>query len=802
MTKRVLVLVLFVLILAVPLAFFHLEADVNRDFLRLDAILKERGKAFAPDGSLATNVREIRFEHAGDLEGFHGERGVKDISVAGGVLKATLTDVDNLLVGDVSLQAADATGVVVKLRVEKSSTDSWLFWAGAGEPIDKSRGTTFRADSNGKSNTCFVPVEDSPAWKGSLNRIGISIGLEPGDVPCTMEIDEIDIVRASALARRHLEGLAGPFDRAEIGGESRAVLYSPAPGILEGSVTVPDSGGTLTFGYGVLPSCWYKPGDGVTFRVSGAEGDVGKPVVLFSQYVNPKAKPEDRHWFDASVSLASHAGREMRLKFETLEGEPGVKADPQFDDAVWSSPIVAAPRRSSVPNVVVVLLDTVRADHTSLFGYRRGTTPKLEALANESVVFPTAYASAPETIESVMSIMTSQYATTHGVVSFSNRLSPHVRTLAKSLSEAGYATIGITEGGSVASDFGFDQGFDSYLDMTKTGVQPARPHKFIEHTFERARRAVSEVGDRPFFLFLNTYEAHTPYAPPPNPESDYDPSYRGPVGNSIDWADVLKMLMEKRLAAGSADARHIEALYDAGIHHADEWLGKFVDDLRARGLLDNTILVVTSDHGEDFFDHLAIATHGHSLYEELLRVPLVIRMPRTSGSAPHAGRTTVDVPVSTIDLYPTILDALGMGAQVPGAQGRSFLPLLMGRPMMPRPIFAEDQTFFVRYAARVGNEMFIESPNIESDPKVAEMRAHVDYSRFNGILKERELYDLALDPKELNNLCVSGRTPSAETTRQYRRFIATLMASEPFGATRVATSSQTTAALRALGYLK
>jgi arylsulfatase A-like enzyme len=799
MTKRALVLILFVLVLATPLALFHLEADTRHDFQRLDSILQERGRAFSPDAAVAVDVQKVSFDRPGDLSGFHGERGVKDLAVANGWLKATLTDVDNLLVGDVSLQAPDATGIVIKMKAEKSSTDSWLLWAGAGEPIDKSKGMTFRIDTDGRPHDCFVPVEDSPAWKGSINRIGISIGLTPADVPCAIEIDEIRVVRASALARRKQEGDDGPFDRAEIAGESRRVLLSPAPGIREGTVQVPDDGGTLQFGFGILPSCWFKPGDGVTFRVSAADETDGKPVVLFQQYVNPKAKADERRWFDATVSLAAHAGRSVRLKFETLEGESGAKGDPQFDDAVWSSPIVASARRRAMPNVVVVLLDTVRADHTSLFGYRRETTPKLEALANESFVFPTAYAPAPETIESVMSIFTSQYPTTHGVISFSNRLSRQTATLASALADAGYVTVGITEGGSVASDFGFDQGFDRYLDVTKSGVQPTRPHKFVEHSFGQAERFVRDTGDQPYFLFLHTYEAHTPYAPPMKPERDWDSAYRGPVGNSIDWPEVEKMLMAKQLQPRSPDATHIEALYDAGIHHADEWLGKFVDDLRASGRLDRTLLVVTSDHGEDMFDHLAIATHGHSLYDELLRVPLVIRMPGAPADRAK-GRVTIPDTVSTLDVLPTIVDALGL-TRVPRTQGKSFLPLLEAQPMPPRAIFAEDQSFIVRYATRWGAEKWIESPHIEEQPIVKQMRELLDYSRFNGILKEHEYYDLAADPKEVNNLAVSGREPSAECLRQFHRFMALLEATRRSD-TRVTMSPETRNQLIALGYLK
>jgi arylsulfatase A-like enzyme len=825
MTKRALVLVLFVLILAIPIAYFDIGAEGGLDFQRLDAVLEERGLLASAESEQPVTVRLIGFDRqAGAAHGFHGDRGVKDVvaNTERGVLQATVIERDNLVVGDVSLDSAEVTGIVLRLRVSRSSTHSWLLWAGAGEPLDRSRGRTFRADAGETFHSYFIPVEDSPEWKGSINRLAISIGVESADLPASVEIDEIRAVRASFLARRRLEGTEGALDRAEIAGETRRIVYSPAPGVREATVTVPP-GGILTFGYGVLPSCWYKPGDGVTFRASVVDGEKS-PVVLTSRYVDPKSRPADRRWFDESVSLADYSGRTVRLKFETIEGAPQAQGDPRFDDAVWSSPVLAAPRRGRAPNVVVILLDTVRADHLSLYGYRRGTSPRLEALANESLVFRWAYAPAPETIQSVMSILTSQYPTTHGVISFSDRLRAGTPTLADRLSAAGFHTVAITEGGSVAADFGFDQGFDRYVDATKTGATPARPNKFIEQTFDRALSFLREIGDRRFFLFLHTYEPHVPYCAPMRPERDFDPQYRGPFAGGVAWEEVQKALLEKRLAPGTPDALHIAAAYDAGLHYTDEWVGKVVDEMRARGLLDDTILVVTSDHGEDLFDHIATATHGHTLYEELIRVPLLVRMPdawvaaQGSQAAPLRGLPMIENPVSLIDLFPTLMEALELPrVTLPrGEQRASFLPLLWRERVAERPVFAEDQSLFRRYAVRMPAvqrstpagpervvEKLIDSPGIESHPMTAQLRAHENLrlERFQGILKERELYDLVGDPKEMNNL-LGSRVPAEETQRQLYRFISGLMRSRPYGSTTVKVSAETLERLRALGYLR
>ncbi len=357
----------------------------------------------------------------------------------------------------------------------------------------------------------------------------------------------------------------------------------------------------------------------------------------------------------------------------------------------------------------------------------------------------------------------------------------------------------------MAAEFGFDTGFDSYVDVTRTGVTPARPQKFIEHTFERARAFLRGVGDRRFFLLLHTYEPHTPYAAPPRPDRNRDPDYRGSIGASVGWQEIETMLLENRLQRDSADAKHIEALYDQGIQYTDDWLGKVIDELKTRRLLDDTIVVVTSDHGEDLFDHIAIATHGHSLYEELIRVPLVIRLP-ADPREPVREIRMVEEPVSLVDLLPTLLDSVDL-AFPPGIQGRSFLSLLNRHPRGAagrgsRAIFAEDQTFFVRYATRVGSEKLIESPGIERDPKTAEIRSHIDLSRFNGILREEELYDLVADPHELRNLAADGQEPSAETRRQLDRFLRLLIGSKRMGACTTRMTAETRARLMALGYLK
>jgi arylsulfatase A-like enzyme len=423
---------------------------------------------------------------------------------------------------------------------------------------------------------------------------------------------------------------------------ARPLAPSPLVRIETDEVEVPP-GARLVFGYGVEEPGWAAGWPPARFRVSGP-GD----ATLFERRLDPAADPRDRRWFDASVDLASVAGRRVRLAFETeaLGHAPGAMVDRTF--AVVANPtIVAPPPAAAGPrNVVLVSLDTLRARSVSAYGCRRTTTPGLDqrvAAAGALVRF--AVAPVPFTPPSHMSMLTGLDPCAHGVRDLQGALAPERVTLAEALRAAGYATAAFTEDAYLVAGNGFDRGFDVYRE--NRSEESASPG-FAAETFADATSWLSAHATEPFFLFVHTYQVHEPYTPP-----------RGYAGLFTDGDQVDE---------------HQQALanYEREVRYTDDLFGGVLDALETGGVAERTILVVTSDHGEGFAEHFW-SGHGFDLHDEALLVPLLVRAP---GLVP-AGRV-VEEQVGLVDLTPTLLDLVGLPPP-PDVQGRSFARLLTGR---------------------------------------------------------------------------------------------------------------------------
>lgn len=330
---------------------------------------------------------------------------------------------------------------------------------------------------------------------------------------------------------------------------------------------------------------------------------------------------------------------------------------------------LSGPKR---PNVLLISIDTLRADRLGTYGYARPTSPVLDTrMAARGVVFEHAWSQSPKTTPSHMTMLTSLYPTVHGVPLWEGEgaaptLSPRVHTLAEILQNAGYTTAAYTAGAHMHRDRGFDQGFEEY----KHGSQLKRAVAFIE------RPHLS-----PFFLFFHTYEVHDPYLPPHEETEEFvgDPvpaiteAVAAVRAGIVDWPKAHGRFWAPVDATDKRHVRHVSDLYDAGIRHMDATtLAALLDALDRRKLADDTLVVFTSDHGEAFTEH------GHFLHEDLfpetLHVPLVMRLP---GQLP-AGRRIGDL-AGLVDLVPTVLDLLGL--PIPSqAQGQSLAALAIGKP--------------------------------------------------------------------------------------------------------------------------
>ncbi len=418
------------------------------------------------------------------------------------------------------------------------------------------------------------------------------------------------------------------------------------------------------------------------------------------------------------------------------------------------------------PNVIVIVLDTVRQDRLSCYGYPMGTTPNLDRLAGKSVLFLNAYSSSCWTPPTHSSLFTGNYPSKTGVLGGIRSFPENNLTLAEILRSEYYVTLGVTANAMISSTFGFGQGFHVYDELydVESGyknvayllrhslfysrleneyrAQPIvkylsavivrRKASAIFSGFELSATRVNEriyhwldriPRDRPYFLFVNYLDAHSPYEPPESLADTHSRSYEGWIRGleGFELMDALQKV-EDELQRGNeeakVDAAYLSDLYDGEIHFLDRKVGEMLDELRFRGLLDNTLLVITSDHGEHFGEHNRME-HRNSLYEELLRVPLLIFLP---GRFPPS---MIPQNVSLCDVPVTILDILRI--PVSGeVQGRSLVSLMSGGD----------------YDGRVVAEWRDSKTIVEGGWKYI----------LNPSQGTEELYDLSSDPREEVNL--------------------------------------------------
>ncbi len=378
-------------------------------------------------------------------------------------------------------------------------------------------------------------------------------------------------------------------------------------------------------------------------------------------------------------------------------------------------PIASAPTARR-PNILIYLVDTLRKDHLGCYGYPRPVSPRLDAFAAGAVVFENAIGQSSWTRASVASLFTGLWPGTHGAIGRRDRLAPEAVTLAEVLSAAGYRSGGFISNANVDRRLGFGQGFEVY--ETERG----RSDVLNEPVFAW----LESVGpEEPFFLYVHSKDPHDSYAPPP--------AYLrrlAPAAERFFLENIAGKPRRQEWPSDEETIGHLLALYDGEIAANDASFGELLDYLDARGLLDPTLVVFVSDHGEEFFDHGGW-NHGKNLHAETLDVPLVVKLP--GQRAPRR----VATPVQHIDLLPTVLEYLGLPAS-PEAEGRSFLALAAGADPAPGgpapPAFSHLHLDGPVYASIVDGEWKLIQRRVEGKPA---------YNR---------LYRWTVDPRETEEL--------------------------------------------------
>jgi arylsulfatase A-like enzyme len=425
-------------------------------------------------------------------------------------------------------------------------------------------------------------------------------------------------------------------------------------------------------------------------------------------------------------------------------------------------------------NVIVILVDTLRADRLGYQGYQPETSPHLDRLAGESVAFLQHTGHASRTGPSVASLFTGLHSRSHGVVNPLNHwgakgtLHDTQTTLAELLSESGYRCTGFVANPNASARFGFDQGFETFilLRWQKASV--------INHVVQDwlDKRADSLDAGAPFCLYLHYVDPHSHYEAPEKIAKRFtNPDYSGPItGNHRQ----LDRIISGELEVDDADIEHLNALYDAEIRNFDGHMEELLADLRRREFLDRSLLVFVADHGEELMDHDSVL-HGYTLYQEQLRIPLLIRHPEFPARR-------VETLSRQIDILPTILELLDI-PRPNFLQGESLAPEMRGESARKkrRPVYAHTSLKAV---------------------KTVQLHAYADgdWKIIETLVPDRRraLYNLKEDPDEGRNLAEEEPEMLETMTEALHRFEASL----PVGQGGIVQlTSEEIKELRALGYL-
>lgn len=424
------------------------------------------------------------------------------------------------------------------------------------------------------------------------------------------------------------------------------------------------------------------------------------------------------------------------------------------------------------PNLILISIDTLRADHLGCYGYPRPVSPTLDAFAAEAIVFNDVFADSPWTLPSHATMLSGHGSLTHGAVLHNRGIAGDILLLSEILREAGYQTKALVSSIFLSPNYGFAAGFNEYhfwADNRRSDV-----------LIDRAMRLVDERDD-PFFLFLHLFDPHWPYDPPVDWLGKRRDEYKD-VNRPAQFPEFLAWALQ----AGPDLQEKARRLYDEEISFTDAQLGRFFTYLHETGLWNQTVVAVTSDHGEELLDH-GLWGHGHSLYQEQLRVPLIVHLPPRYALPPRR----IAAPVGLIDLTPTLLDLLNVPAPV-AMEGRSLVRLLRG----------DD--------AATGEECYLAHLRL-SPPHAAEQFAlrQGPYKYFSPagdvpfgdytLPHPEQLFDLAADPGEQTDL--SQDRP--EDLLLLRESLNELLGRRlDRGGSEVPISPETLRRLRSLGYLQ
>jgi arylsulfatase A-like enzyme len=453
--------------------------------------------------------------------------------------------------------------------------------------------------------------------------------------------------------------------------------------------------------------------------------------------------------------------------------------------------------RGARPNLLLISVDTLRADHLGSYGYRLDTSPTIDALAAAGVRFADATVQWPKTWPSMASMLTGRYPASAGVRYAPRRpVSAEQTTLAEVLRGAGYATAAVVANPNVGRELAFDQGFDRFVESWLTELKRQTGAKRLEDapgavkhftnativTDEAVRFLDSLAAGPPFFLWLHYIDPHGPYRPP----REYRRLFFGDhAAKPVPLAELppYQVQVDRERGVMSGDLGFYIGQYDREIRYLDDQLARLLAKLDALGLRENTLIVLTADHGESLDEHGYYLEHGKAPFQPTAHVPLIFALP---GRVP-AGRAVTE-PVALVDLVPTVLELLDVPAP-PGLQGRSLVPAWQGGASSPY--------VFMEAGTRTPSQLVIR----KGPWKLVRFRAREDRERFarNGV----ELYDLSQDPGERRDVRSEHPEVARELEEALARWVATTPEYRPSkGEQPPRVDERTRQMLKGLGYIE
>ena len=519
------------------------------------------------------------------------------------------------------------------------------------------------------------------------------------------------------------------------------------------------------------------PSDGASLRFSIASDAPATFRILLDDapvFERTLEKREREHWWEQKpIDLTPYAGRTIRLSFE-VERVSG-------EYALWGHPRITRPYDGVRPNLVVISIDCLRADHVGVYGYEKPTTPSIDAFAGRGQLFENAVSASSWTIPSHMSMFTGLPPMVHGVndspdnfwAGRATTLAPTVPYLAEILARNGYETAGVVSSAPMSPLYRFERGFGSYR------VHAANAAEVVDSALDR----IASARGRPFFLFVHFIDPHWPYMPLVEFRR-YARDFIERFGERPrDISGLTRRHQGKAAKAPASDADDVRTLYDAALAYTDQELGRFFSELERKGLYDDALIVLTGDHGEAFYDHETFG-HAKTVYQELTHVPLIVKWPKNDPT----GR--VEIPVSHVDIFPTLLEAAGISP--PSMEGVSLRAPERDRSIVLDASWEDPERRETMLAVRRGDLKYIAYVPFEPFEKLS----------LQDVIRE-ELFDVSKDPGEQNNLIDSppvALAPFRDRLRAYMDAARVYRASHE-GVT-VEVDEQTRKSLEALGYVQ